>query len=299
MQNINYLKLQQFIDKKTSLEKLIVIYWPTWSWKTSLSIDIASFLDTQIISLDSRQIYKYLDIWTWKITEEEKKWIFHHMIDIITPDISYSVWEFKTETTKIINNMFQYSKIPVLIWWTWLYIDSIIYDFDIPKIPADENLRKTLFEEYLKYWALYIYKKLQDIDPLYRQTVHPNNINYVIRWIEVKTLSWKSKLDFKKDKKLKYDVLFLTPYDWNREKLYNKINLRVKKMFDDWFMQEVQKLLNMWYNRNSPWFKTIWYLEILDYLEWKISLNKCIELVSQLNRNYAKRQLTWIWNKYI
>lgn len=290
-------KIERFLQKKSDKPKIIVIYWPTACWKTGLSIEIAKKLDTQIISTDSRQIYKYLNIWTWKVTETEKSWVPHHMLDIITPDKNYSVWEFKKEAEKIISEIHAKWKIPVLAWWTGLYIDSLIFDFNIPKVPADLELRKKLEEEANIYWKEFIYEKLKNIDPEYAKELHPNNLNYVIRAIEVKTITWKSKSEFREEKKLKYDTLLLTPFNWDRESLYQKINLRVSMMFDDWLVEEVKNLLNMWYKESDIWLKTIWYEEVVSYLKWDISEEGCIELVKQHNRNYAKRQLTW-FRKY-
>lgn len=287
--------IDNFLKNNSNENKIIVIYWPTASWKTWLWVKVAKYINSEIISTDSRQIFKYLNIWTWKVTNEEKNWVIHHMIDIINPNNSYSVWEFKNTALDIINNLFLKNKIPILVWWTGLYIDSLIYDFDIPKVPADLELRKVLEEEASKYWKNYIYEKLKLIDPEYAKEIHPNNINYVIRAIEVKTITWKSKLEFRKEKKLKYKTLFLTPYDNNREKLYNKINLRIKEMFDNWLVEEVKNILNNWYKKQDFWLKTIWYKEVISYLEWKYSLDETIEKVSQANRNYAKRQITWFW----
>lgn len=293
-------KIEEFFIKKSKKSKIIVIYWPTWSWKTSLSINIAKNINWEIISTDSRQIYKYLDIWTGKITKEEMQWIPHYMLDIINPDQKYSVWAFKQESQKIINKIYKNKKIPILVGWTWLYIDSLIYDFDIPKVPANLNLRKILEQEALNFWKEYVWNKLFQIDPKYAKELHPNNLLYVIRAIEVKTLTWKSKKDFKKQKNLKYDTLFLTPYNGDRNKLYNYINQRVQKMFDDWLIQEVQNILKMWYQKDFPWLKTIWYKEVIDYLDWNISLQESINDVKKHNRNYAKRQLTWFsaYQKY-
>jgi tRNA dimethylallyltransferase len=204
----------------------------------------------------------------------------------------------------------------------------LIYDFNIPTIPADENIRKILEYEAEKYWNEYVYNKLLEIDREYAEELHPNNLRYIIRALEVKLLSWKSKMDFREEKKLKYDILFLTPYDWNRELLYENIDLRVKQMFDEWLIEEVKFLLNT-YSKDDFWFKTIWYKEVVKYLDsqknncltwvikeqlkwkkwWKLSiwekeklwidlnLAETIELVQKNNRNYAKKQLTW-FRKY-
>lgn len=290
---MDFLKdLEKFLEKKTDKQKIIVIYWPTACGKTDLSIKIAKKINSEIISTDSRQIFKWLDIWTWKITEKEKEEIIHHMIDIIEPDRDYSVGEFKVEAENILKNIWEKWKIPILCGWTGLYIDSLIYDFKIPKVPADENLRKKFEEEREKFWNEHIWKKLQEIDPEYAKELHPNNYRYVIRALEVKTLTGKSKMDFREEKILKYDTFFVTPYDWNRKKLYEKINKRIKIMFETGLLEEVQNLL-LKYKKDDFGMKTIWYKEIVDFLDWKISFDEAVELVAKHNRNYAKRQLTW------
>lgn len=290
-------KVKKFLDKKNNNKKIIVIYWPTASWKTSMSIEIAKNINWEIISTDSRQIFKHLDIWTWKITPKETEWIIHHMIDIVEANQNYSVGEFKKEAQEIIKDIQSRGKVVILCWWTWLYIDSLIYDFDIPKIPADEKIRLDLEKKAEKYWNEYVYNKLVEIDPDYALELHPNNIRYVIRAIEVKLLTWKSKKDYRTDKKLKYDTLFLTPYDWDRKKLYSKIDKRVSMMFEDWLIEEVKWLLKKWYKKQDFWMKTIGYKEVLDYLNWDITLEETIALVQKHNRNYAKKQLTW-FRKY-
>ncbi len=289
-------RIKNFLDKNSSKKKIIVVYWPTACWKTSLAVDIAKQLKTEIISTDSRQIFKNMDIWTAKATKQEMWWVKHHMIDIISPNEQYSVWEFKNESEKLIKNLHKNDYIPILVWWTWLYIDSLIYNFDIPKIPADWNLRKNLENQAKQFGNDYIYNQLLEIDPKYAKTLHPNNLNYIIRAIEIKTLSWKSKSEFIWNKILKYDVLFITPYDWDREKLYERINLRVDIMFEQWLLQEVEKLLKI-YSRNEFSMKTIWYEETISYIDWEIDFEQTKELIKKNSRNYAKRQLTW-FRKY-
>lgn len=285
-------KFEKFLEKEENKKKIIVVYWPTACGKTDLSIKIAKKIDSEIISTDSRQIFKGLDIGTWKVTESEKERIIHHMIDIIEPDRDYSVGEFKIEAENILKNIWEKWKIPILCGWTGLYIDSLIYDFKIPKVPADENLRQKFEEEREKFWNEYIWKKLQEIDPEYAKELHPNNYRYVIRALEVKTLTGKSKMDFREEKILKYDTFFVTPYDENREKLYEKINKRIKIMFETGLLEEVQNLL-LKYKKDDFGMKTIWYKEVVDFLDWKISFDEAVELVVKHNRNYAKRQLTW------
>lgn len=231
------------------------------------------------------------DNWGWK------KWVPHHMLDIITPDQKYSVWEFKKKAEKIMQNLYWKNKIPMLVGWTWLYINSLIFDFDIPKVPADEKLRKQLEQEAEEKWKDHIFEKLKKLDPYYDRELHKNNLRYVIRALEVKILTGKSKTSFKKEKKLKYDVLFLTPEFWDRETLYSRINKRVEKMFKMWLIEEVQWLLERWYKQTDFGLASIWYQEIVPYLKWQIPLKEAIQQVQQNSRNYAKRQFTW-FRKY-
>lgn len=288
-------KLQKFADKKET-KKLVIIYWPTACWKTAISIDIAKILDTEIISTDSRQIFKYMDIWTAKVTIEEMWGIKHYMIDIINPDEKFSVGQFKQITIPIIEKLWKSWKIPILCGWTGLYIDSLIYDFSIPKVPPNTELREKLEQEASEFGNEFVYKKLVKLDPEYAKTVHPNNLRYVIRAIEVKTMTWITKTDFIEEKKLKYDTFFVNPYSWDRKVLYDRIDRRVNIMLEMWLIDEVKKLLNMWYKETDFGMKTIWYKEIISHLNWDIGLDEAISQIQQNSRNYAKRQLTWFRN---
>jgi len=289
-------KALKFAKTSSDKPKIIVIYWPTWAGKTDMSIDIAKALDTEIISTDSRQIFKEMDIWTGKITPEETKWVPHHMLDIVSPDEEYSVWEFKRQAEKIMWDLYAQDKIPMLVGWTGLYIDSIIYEFDIPELPADWELREKLEKQRLEKWNEWLHKELEKIDPEYAAELHPNNYRYVIRAIEVKKLTWKSKTEFRQDKKLKYDVLFLTPYHGDREWLYDRINRRVLMFEDMWVFDEVKKLYEKYWEE-AFWMKSIGYQEIIPYLKWEISKQQAIEDIQKNSRHYAKRQITW-FKKY-
>ena len=291
-------QIETFLEKKSDKQKIIVIYWPTASWKTAMSIDVAKKLDTEVISTDSRQIFKQMDIWTAKITKDEMDWVKHHMVDIIYPDRDYSVWEFKKDSEEIINKLFKEKKIPILCWGTGLYIDSLIYDFEIPEVVADWELRKKLEQEAEEKGNDYIYEKLKKVDPENYHKVHKNNVQYVIRAIEVKMISWKSKYSNPVKKIQKYDILFLTPYldDSKRQELYDRINLRVEMMIDAWLLDEVKELLKK-YKKTDFWLNTIWYSEIVLYLDWEITLEEAKDQIKQNSRNYAKRQLTW-FRKY-
>ncbi len=290
-------QLKIFLKKESIFPKLVVIYWPTAAGKTAMSIDIAKTLESEIISTDSRQLFKYMEVGTAKVTKEEMEGIKHHMVDFLNPNEEFSVGEYKHNAEEIMWELYKENKIPILVWWTGLYIDSLIYDFNIPKVIGDKKLREKLEGEAKEFWADYVYQKLVKIDPIYAKEVHPNNTQYVVRAIEVKMLSWISKSESKVEKKLKYDVLFLTPYSWDREELYDRINYRVDLMFEQGLEAEIKKLLSMWYDKNSFGMKSIWYSEYFKYLDWEYSFEQMKDKIKQNTRNYAKRQLTW-FRKY-
>lgn len=289
--------LENFLNSPSKKQKLIVIYGPTACGKTAMSLEVAKKVGWEIISADSRQIYTWMDIGTWKITKEEMTNIPHHMIDIVQPSEEYSVWAYKKEVLKTMKKIWGQWKIPILCWGTWLYLDAIVYNFQVPKVPADLKIRAKYEKMAEKYGKEFVFEKLQEIDPEYAKVIHANNLQYVIRGIEVKLLTGKSKLSFRKKKTLKYDTLFLTPYDdTKREALYQKINLRVQEMFDMWLVEEVAWLVKK-FGKESPWLEAIGYSEVIQYLEWSYGLPECIEKVQQNSRNYAKRQVTW-FRKY-
>ncbi len=292
-------KLRDFLEKKSDKQKLIVIYGPTGAGKTAMSIEIAKLLDTEIISTDSRQIYRWMNIGTGKITEQEKQGIIHHMIDIIDPDEKYSVGAFKKASETIIQDIYKKWKIPMLVGGTGLYIDSIIFNMNIWNVPNNPVLR----ERFENLSDQDLYRWFQDIDPEYAREVHPNNRPYIERWIEVMMTLWTSKRDLREEKELQYDVLFLTPA-WPintdqsyREWLYQKINTRVEQMFDDWLEQEVRELIAEWYIEEDEGMRAIGYQEFFPYLRGEISREVCIDKVKQHSRNYAKRQCSW-FSKY-
>ena len=235
-----------------------------------------------------------MDIGTWKILPNEMNWVKHHMIDIVNPDENFSVEDFHSRASGIIESLHSSWKVPILVWWTGLYIDSIIYDFSFWILPANKSLR----EELWKLNNLELYEKLQSIDPEYATEIHPNNRVYVERAIEVKMWTWKSKKDFRRKKTLVYDVLFLSPDYNDRDMLYKRINTRVESMFDSGAEEEVQKLLSAWYKEGDFGMNSIWYREFFPYLNWELSRRDLIAKIQQNSRNYAKRQITW-FSKYM
>lgn len=279
-------------DSSDTRPKLIVIYGPTGCWKTALSLEIANTIQSEIISVDARQIYRWLNIGTGKITPAEMWDIKHHMIDIISPEEEYSAGDFRGDARDIIEEMHAKGKIPVLCGGTGLYIDTLIYDFSLPWAPPDMKLRDELETFRLQNGNEALWKKLHDIDPEYANMLHINNYRYVMRGIEVMMQTGISKLHTKDERISPYNILFITPFDGNRDVLYEKINHRIEQMFTDGLIEEVEHLLKNT-SKDAPGLNTIGYREVIDYLDGDISLERCKELVKQHNRNYAKRQLTW------
>lgn len=296
--------VEKFISSPSDKKKLVVIYGPTASGKTDMSIEIAKELGTEIISTDSRQIFRHMDIMTGKITPEEMEGVKHYMIDILDPDEKFSMWAFVKNSEEIMKGLWAQWKIPMLVWGTGLYIDSLIFERNASEVWADKDLR----EELTSMSDSELYQRLKEIDPEYASELHPNNRHYVERGIEVKILTWKSKREFREERTLKYDILFLNAgykcpeYNGKQEFiftteyrvwLYDRINFRVEKMIEQWWEEELRKLLDMWYLENDFGMNSIGYRELFPYLRGEISYEEAIEKVKQHSRNYAKRQLTW------
>jgi tRNA dimethylallyltransferase len=212
----------------------IVVYGPTACGKTAMSIDIAKYCNSEIVSADARQIYTGLDIGTGKITPEEMQNIPHYMIDVCSVEDEFSVYTYRDMATTYIENIRNKGKPPILCGGTGLYIDSVVYARSYIQIPVDTALRTELEDIRIQQGNTALWNRLHAIDPVYARTLHPNNYQYVMRGIEVYIQSGKSKMDIVDEKKLLAPTLFLTPYTdnpTNRDILYTHIDERVENMF--------------------------------------------------------------------
>ncbi len=285
--------LDIFTQSHTDLPKIIVIYGPTACGKTALSIEIANYLNTEIISTDSRQIYRYMNIGTGKISVDEMEWISHHMIDIIDPSETFSVVNFVNWSLPIIEWIQSKWKIPILCGGTGLYIDGILYEMGYPDTPPDWEYRQELELLRQQKWNQELWNMLEKVDPGYAHELEADNYRYVMRWLEVMKETGKSKLESKWKKFQRFSPFFITPYqDSERKILYENIDNRVSSMFDTWLIQEIEYIISI-YTSKCPGLTTIGYREIVNALEWKISLEAAKSLIQQRSRNYAKRQITW------
>lgn len=290
-------QVQDFASHTSQLPKIVVIFWPTASGKTALSLSVAQMLGTEIISCDSRQVYTGMDIGTGKIRPEEMWWVQHHMLDILVPSEPYSTGEYVQAVEPIIDALHATWRIPVICWGTGLYIDSLVFQFDIPAVPADWKFRHELEDFRQQHWNEALWQRLHAVDAAYAAELHVNNYRYVMRWLEILRATGVSKKTLKTTKQKKYDVLLVTPFAWEREELYARINTRVIGMFDEGLEDEVQKLLKM-YGPDAPGLRAIGYSEVIQYLTWGCTSDQMVTQVQQHSRNYAKRQLTW-FRKYM
>ncbi|MCT4585440.1 MAG: tRNA (adenosine(37)-N6)-dimethylallyltransferase MiaA [Peptostreptococcaceae bacterium] len=277
------------------MEKIpvIILTGPTAVGKTKLSVELAKELNAHIISSDSMQIYKHMDIGTAKVTKEEMDGIKHYMIDEVMPDEEFSVSKFQKKTMEYIRKIHNEGKIPILTGGTGLYLNSIIYDMDFSKTKGDNTLRLKLQNEYEEHGKDYLYDKLLKLDKESAQNIHKNNVKRVIRALEI-ALNGEKKGDFSKDLKLNSEIEpILIILNRNREVLYQRINKRVDIMIEQGLLDEVKTLVNMGYNKNMVSMKAIGYKEIMEYLDDEITYEDAIDKIKRESRRYAKRQITW------
>ncbi len=279
----------------TKRNKVIAIAGPTASGKTSLAVEIAKALKTEIISADSRQIYKEFDIATAKPSKQEMQGIKHHLIDVVSPKEEFTVADFADKAAEVMRNLFEKGKIPVVAGGTGLYFRILLENYDMPKVAPDKELRKKLHNIEKEQGVQALYDLLKQQDPVLAENMHPNNTVKIIRALEVcKTLGIPMSQAQKKKDPL-YDVIWIGLGHLNgedRQFLYNRTDKRVDLMLEQGLEQEAKKLYEK-YGKINSLLKTIGYQEFIDYFEEKISYEQCIEKIKQNTRRYAKRQLTW------
>lgn len=276
-------------------QKLLVIAGPTGVGKTELSIKLAKALSGEIISADSMQIYKYMDIGSAKVTEEEMDGVKHHLIDVVSPEESFSVSDFKDLGTIALDEIISKGKFPMIVGGTGLYINSLTCNMNFSETEKDDDYREELNKLAEEKGNEYIHNMLEHIDPISFKEIHPNNRKRVIRALEVYKLTGKPFSAYNAGETLyntDYDIYFYV-LNMDREKLYNRINRRVDIMMERGLLEECIKLKEMGYTSSMQSMQGIGYKEILFHLEGKIYLDEAVNMIKQGSRNYAKRQLTW------
>ena len=274
--------------------KVIVICGPTASGKTALSIELAKKINGEIVSADSMQIYKDMNIGSAKVTNEEMQEIKHYMIDCVSPDERFSVAEYKTNAKNAIEEIIKKGKTPIVVGGTGLYIDALIYEIEYKDIKIDENYRKELQEIEKNQGLEVLYKKALEIDPKAMEKISQNDSKRIMRVLEIYKATGKNKTEQEAESRLKeipydYKVFALT---MNREKLYERINKRVDIMIEKGLINEVENLLKK-YKEFPTSMQGLGYKEVRDYFQGKTTKNEMIEKIKQESRRYAKRQLTW------
>ena len=277
------------------MNRVIVIAGPTASGKTGLSVEVAKQLNSEIVSADSMQIYRHMDIGTAKVTPEETNGVLHHMIDIVSPMENYNVSRYVNDAAECIDRIFQKGKIPVIVGGTGLYINSLVYGYDLAPIPSDETIRAELTALYREKGGEYLLEELKKIDPKTAQRLHPNNARRLIRALEVYRISGTTITDQEmrtKSAHKPYNVDFFV-LDTDRAILYERINRRVDIMLENGLIDEVKMLLSMGVFRTNTAMQAIGYKEIVAYLDGYMSLEEATNTIKMESRRYAKRQLTW------
>ena len=288
--NLNVYNKEDFMKKP-----LVIIAGPTACGKTDTAIMLAKRINGEIISADSMQVYKYMDIGTAKVSPEEMAGIRHYLIDELMPDEEFNAMIFQEKAKTYMEEIYAKGKIPIIVGGTGFYINALVYDNDFMSTDDDNSIRDVLTKEAEEKGEDYIYEKLKAIDPQYAAIVHPNNVKRVIRAIEYycQTGQKMSQHNLEaKQRQSPYDVSFVV-LNMEREKLYQRINLRVDLMIKNGLLDEVQSLLKKGYPPNLVSMQGLGYKEFVPYFNGEISLETAIEELKKGTRHFAKRQLTW------
>ena len=273
--------------------KVVVIVGPTASGKTAVSIELAKKINGEIISADSMQIYKYMDIGTAKPTLDEMQGIKHYMLDVVMPDETFNVAKYKSMAESAIEEILKKGKVPIIVGGTGLYVNTLVDGIEFADVPGDEEYRNELIEKGYREGDMSIYKELEKVDSESAKKIDPNNIRRVARALEIYKVTGKTKtqLDIESRKEVKYDYR-LFGMEWDRETLYNRIDLRVDKMIEAGLIDEVRNVTEKFKISNTA-VQGLGYKEVIEFLNGNISYEEMIEKLKLETRHYAKRQLTW------
>ena len=277
------------------MKNVIVIAGPTATGKTALSVRLAQELDGEIISADSIQIYKKLDIGSAKPTKSEKMGIPHYLMDFVEPCGAYSVADYVKDAKEKIDDIISRGKTPIMVGGTGLYISSVVDNVTFSESETDFSVRNRLLDELEKIGPEEMHKRLEKVDPASANAIHPNNTKRVIRALEIFETTGKTRTENEEISKINK-----SPYNFclialtcERELLYERINKRVDIMVENGLFREVSDLLSQGVDRDAQSMQGIGYKEAVMAVLGEISVDEAIELIKKNSRNYAKRQLTW------
>ena len=275
-------------------EKVIVICGPTASGKTALSIELAKKINGEIISADSMQIYKDMDIGTAKPTKEEMQGIKHYLLDFVSPEERYSVAQYKQDAKSAIKEIIAKGKTPIIVGGTGLYIDSLIYEIEYSDIKIDESYRNELEKIVEEKGLNELYKMAMQIDPIAMEKISPNDKKRIMRVLEIYKSTGRTKTQQEEEsrrKPVEYDYKVFA-INWDREILYQRINKRVDIMIKQGLIEEVKNILQK-YKQFPTAMQGLGYKEVVDYINGIYTKEKMVEKIKMETRRYAKRQLTW------
>lgn len=273
-------------------KKILILAGPTGVGKTNLSIKLAKKMNGEIISADSMQVYKYMDIGSAKINKDEMCGIKHHLIDVCEPDEIFNVSFYVDLGKKAIDEILSKNKLPIIVGGTGLYIRSLLYDQKHCTSGEDKEYRDYIYKLAEEKGNKYIHELLKDIDNESYRNIHYNNVKRVVRALEVYHITKKPFSHFKQDKKPIFDFKYYI-LNLDREKLYENINKRVDIMIENGLIDEVKCLREKGYTKDLQSMQGIGYKEVFDYLDGITTKEQMIEKIKQNSRNYAKRQITW------
>jgi tRNA dimethylallyltransferase len=278
------------------MSKVLFIVGPTGAGKTALSLELAKRNDAEIVSADSRQVYRYMNIGTAKPTPEQLAAVPHHFIDIVNPDEYYSAGQFGSEARRVIADIFARGKLPLVVGGSGLYIRALVDGLFEPKI-ADDAVKNALKEEARQGGILAMYEKLQRVDPATAERLHPTDTQRILRALEVYQITDRPFSEYLKipPQPAEFEPVFIGLFLERRE-LYARIEARVDAMLDAGFMEEVKELQQRGYGPHLNALQTVGYKEAFLHLANELSYGEMINLFKQKSRNYAKRQLTWFRN---
>jgi len=271
-----------------------VILGPTCVGKTQVSLKLADILKGEIVSFDSRQVYKFMDIGTAKPTKEERERIPHHLINLVSPDEKFTAADYGKKARQIIREIIRRNKQPIGVGGSGLYLKALIKGFFVgPK--ADENIRKRLEREAQQFGEPYLFSRLKEVDPQAAERIHPNDLIRIIRALEVYELTGKPISAWQREGNYEPFPMRFVKIGLNleRKKLYQRINLRVEEMISRGFLDELKVLKEKGFTPELKALKTVGYQELFAYSEEKLDLQAALEKIKLNTRHYAKRQLTW------
>ena len=276
-------------------QPMVILTGPTAVGKTNLSIELAKRINGAIISADSMQVYKYMDIGSAKITKEEMCGVKHYLVDELMPEEEFNIYRFKEMALKALEEIYAEGKIPIIVGGTGFYIQGLLYDIDFSETAADEAYRKEMEDYAGKNGAHALHELLREVDPESCDAIHENNVKRVIRALEYYHQTGQKISDHNKkerEKQSPYNFAYFVLNDI-RENLYARIDKRVDLMVEKGLVDEVKRLKDMGYTPDMVSMQGLGYKEVLWYLDNRCTLNEAVETIKQETRHFAKRQLTW------